>query len=567
MQGIDREADILILSDTNISPIKTYISRYDPSIRTAIGAFDQVIPELMGKNLRRYTLIVITTQLTKISSQFNRLCCYNSFDKTHLLEEVRKFAEFIAGRAEEANAIAVLSWILPPWIHTNRSTNWKGQFCISRIIAEANILLSERLESVGNTFIIDQAELLIDTNETIFDPKMWVMGKIAYSAASLQSLAGQIVGLYWALTGKDKKLIILDLDNTLWGGIVGEDGWQNLRLGGTDPIGESYSIFQRELKSLSERGILLAIVSKNTEETALEAIEKHPEMILRKEDFVSWRINWKDKATNIKEIAEEINIGLQSIVFIDDSPHERDWVRKSLPEVFVPDWPADPVLYPYALKRLVVFEKLKITEEDKRRKQMLQDERKRKEIQYCFQSKEEWISSLQLKIKIEPISEENIARVIQLFNRTNQFNLTTRRLTEETLKHKIDKEDLTPFVISAEDKFGSYGIIGAISFRVNSEEKTCYIEDLLISCRALGREIEECILTFAQKYAYKSNSKKLCARYIPTRKNRPILEFLRKTASKELPKDKDVIFEYVPEDKPYPNYIEVEDIWKTNPMI
>ncbi len=556
--GMDSENDlsVLILSDTTIEPIRNYIKDCDSAINVEIGLYDQVVPTLLSKDLSRYTLIVIFTQLAKVSSEFSKAIYYENFDYNKIQSEVSEFANIIKSSADRSNSIMIFNWTLPWWSYTNRVTGWVDKFGINKITSEANLTLANTLADKRNIYIIDQAELLLSANTPIFDPKLWAMGKINYSGYIFELLAAQIVGLIWAVTGKTKKMIILDLDNTLWGGILGEIGWENLKLGGTDPIGESFSIFQKQLKSLFNRGVLLAIVSKNDEQAALEAIEKHPEMILKKDNFVAWRINWQDKATNIKDIINEVNIGMNSVVFIDDSPHERDWVRNVLPEVFVPDWPDDPVMYPYAFKKLwYCFEKIQITEEDRSRTDMIKSEKLRKDTLNLTKSKEDWIRSLELKVSIEPLSSYNLARAVQLINRTNQFNLKTRRFTDEEYRRWTENANRSVYVISADDKFGSYGIIGVISFE--KKDEVLNIVDFLISCRALGRGIENIIIEFAKKQAKNQDVSKLTAELVPTAKNRPIQEFLETTADE---RNENVFTFELNEDKSkYPDYIEVTE--------
>ena len=420
----------------------------------------------------------------------------------------------------------------------------------------ANETLARELDNVRNIAVIDHSQLFIDVNNRIFDPKLWAIGKMLYSSYSFEELAGQIVSFVRAATGKSRKLIAVDLDNTLWGGLVGDVGWENLKLGGTDAIGESFVLFQKQLKALKNRGILLALVSQNYEDLALEAIDKHPAMVLKRDDFVTWRINLNSKADNICEIVDEINIGLQSVVFIDDTPQQRSLVKETLPEVLVPDWPEDPVLYPYALKKLYCFEQFQLTAEDKKRTEMIKGERKRKASLTRGISREDWLKRLNVNIRIEKINKGNIVRVAQLLNRTNQFNLTTRRMSEESFMQWLDeKRDIrSAYAISASDKFGEYGLIGVISFE--TEDNTIRICDFLVSCRAVGRGIEDAIIAFVSQQAVDSNKEKVIAEFVPTAKNRPMREFLEKIAD-DVNED---TFTFIPQNHKYPEYIKREII-------
>src|SRR5439155_12335873 len=280
-----------------------------------------------------------------------------------------------------------------------------------------------------------------------------------------------------------------------WGGIVGDLGWQSIRLGGHDPIGEAFRDFQLGLKILKERGVLLGIVSKNEESTALEAIRSHPEMVLRQDDFAGWRINWEDKAQNIANLAAELNLGLQSVVFLDDNPVERARVREVLPDVLVPELPANPMEFKAALQQLRCFDTPVISSEDQTRTGMYVSERQRRAAQAHISSLDQWLESLQMEVVAEPLSETNLDRATQLFNKTNQMNLSTRRLTKEELWSWSRENGNSMLVFRVSDKFGDYGLVGIASFRLEAGSQTdARIVDFILSCRVMGRKVEETML-------------------------------------------------------------------------
>jgi FkbH-like protein len=256
--------------------------------------------------------------------------------------------------------------------------------------------------------------------------RAWYLGKMAAPRGILEEAAADIKAAMLGLTGGARKLLVLDLDDTLWGGIVGDIGWEGLRLGGHDAEGEAFVDFQKAIKSLKRRGIVLGIVSKNEESIALEAIASHPEMVLRQDDFVAWKINWQDKARNIAELAQALNLGLQSVVFIDDNPVERARVREALPEVLVPEWPEDKLLYPSTLLRLGCFDTPALSKEDLERTRMYAEEQQRERLQQQVGSIEEWLMTLGLQVQAEPLKPVNLARSTQLLNKTNQLNLSRR---------------------------------------------------------------------------------------------------------------------------------------------
>jgi len=350
--------------------------------------------------------------------------------------------------------------------------------------------------------------------------------KNPFSNDFLKEAVFDLENLYTTIIGQNKKLLILDLDDTLWGGIVGDIGWKNLRLGGHDYLGEAFQDFQSKIKSLSKNGLLLAIASKNDETIATEAIKKHPEMILSMNDFVTYRINWDDKAKNISEIVDELNIGLQSVVFFDDNPVERDRIRKTLPEVFVPNLPKDPTDYFTFLSKLRCFDSTHISNEDKARVKLYKVESKRTLLKKNFKSLSKWIETLELQISIENIKKENKPRCLQLFNKTNQMNLSTRRLNEKEFSNWINKSSNHLWTIRAKDKFGDYGIIGILS--LSMKNKVVRVVDFILSCRVVGRCIEDVMIEFLKNFCRYHKISKINGEYKKTNKNSLIYEFLKR---------------------------------------
>jgi FkbH-like protein len=332
------------------------------------------------------------------------------------------------------------------------------------------------------------------------------------------------------MLGYARKLIIVDLDDTLWGGIVGDTGWENLVLGGHHHLGEAYADFQHALKSMQNRGILLAIVSKNEEQVALEAIRKHPEMVLKLEDFAGWRINWQDKVQNIIDLMTELNLGPQSAVFIDDNPVERARVKESLSEILVPDWPDDPLFYPATLLGLRCFELPSLSQEDLDRTTLYLSENKRRELKKTVSSLEEWLKRLAIRVHIEELHSANLQRATQLMNKTNQMNLSTRRMSEAELISWAQQEHHWLWTLRVFDKFGDAGLTGIVSLEI--QDRRAQIVDFILSCRVLGRKIEDTMLATAIHHAQALGIENVYARYIPTPKNKPCLDFFKSRASR-----------------------------------
>jgi len=334
--------------------------------------------------------------------------------------------------------------------------------------------------------------------------------------------------LWWetemrSITMIRKKCLILDLDNTLWGGVLGEDGVAGIQISGDYP-GKAFQFWQKGLKRLKESGVILCICSKNNEADVLEVWDKREDMILQKEDFAAWRINWLSKYTNIEEMANELNVGLESMVFVDDNPTERDLVRKALPAVSVPDWISYPYELPILYKQIVetYFRVYDLTEEDKNKTIQYQQNTLRKKTESMYASMDEFLASLELKLKVERLSLENDAKIIraaQMTQKTNQFNLTTRRYEESDIR-KFIKNGMV-WSLSVTDKFGEYGIVGLLIF-----DSSFKIDTMLLSCRVLGKGIESAFVKYVlQKIRIIQEGLIVTAEYIPTAKNVQVKDF------------------------------------------
>ena len=323
--------------------------------------------------------------------------------------------------------------------------------------------------------------------------------------------------------GKAKKLVVTDLDGIMWGGVVGETGWTELDLGGHSHSGEAFVAYQQTLKSLTRRGVLLGIVSKNDEAVALEAIDQHPEMILRRSDFAGWRINWGDKAQNLAELIEELNLGTDAVVFIDDEEIQRGRVREALPEVTVVDMPSDPSTYADIVSSLRCFDTPSLSSEDRRRALMAVTERERHIVRKEVGSLEEWLAELEITVSACPFRNADSERVIQLLNKTNQMNLRTRRMTESQLLSWLKDNAHHLWTFRVADRFGDYGLTGLVGFVIKSE--TAKVTDFILSCRAMGRRVEETMAHLLVDRAQALGVKEVIADYQPTPRNAPCLRF------------------------------------------
>lgn len=322
-----------------------------------------------------------------------------------------------------------------------------------------------------------------------------------------------------------KKCLVLDLDNTLWGGVVGEDGLKNLQLGVVSP-GNSFLAFQQAILDLHDRGIILAINSKNNYEEAMEVIRTHPNMVLKERHFSVFKINWNDKADNLRAIAKELNIGVDAMVFLDDDPVNRVFVRGSLPEVDVPDLPENPSQYAKFLASLPYFETKTITDEDRLRGNFYVTERLRKEEEKSYPTKEEFLRSLELELSVRMNDNSVIARLAQLTEKTNQFNVDKRPLSEEAIRAYMESATHRVFHARAMDKFGDHGIIAFAL--VETAGDRWHIQSFLLSCRVLGRGVEDAFTAVIRQRARDAGIRELTIAFNKSDKNAPAEDFVNK---------------------------------------
>ena len=375
----------LLISDFNIQNLSSYLKKEPntPVIDSVTTCYGEVFQTLLDDTApcwsERPDFVVVWTRPEAVLEEFRKLLDCRSANREDLNGQVDAFSAALRRASKRTQALFVPTWAISPFHQTQGLLDLSSTSGIARALMQINMRLLETLDGLPTVHPLWTDKWIQLAGPTAFNQRLWYLGKIRFSNDVFKAAARDLKGALRGLGGRAKKVIILDLDDVLWGGIVGETGWQGITLGGHDPAGEALVDFQRELKALARRGILLAIVSKNDESIATEAIAKHPEMVLKMDDFAGWRINWRDKAANIVDLMTELNLGLDSAVFIDDSPVERARVREALPQLFVPDWPSDKRLYPEALLSLDCFDSPSLTEEDRQRVRMSAADRVRKE--------------------------------------------------------------------------------------------------------------------------------------------------------------------------------------------
>ncbi len=358
-----------------------------------------------------------------------------------------------------------------------------------------------------------------------FDERLWALYKYPCALEYFPHIAQAAVDIALALKGSFIKCVVVDLDNTLWGGIIGDDGLEGIHLGHGDE-GEPFLLFQHYLLSLKRRGILLAVCSKNDPENARLPFKKHPEMVLREDDFAVFVANWEEKPGNIRLIQETLSIGLDSMLFLDDSAFERNFVRDRLPEVIVPELPEDPANYVKALSELNLFETASFSAADGTRTRQYQEEFLRKSVKTKFADHDDYLKSLDMKIALERFSRENLGRISQLIQRSNQFNLATRRYTEAQCESFMkDEAGYFPVSVSLKDKFGDYGLI--LCAVVSWNKLDAVIEEWVMSCRVLFRGAEQCAMNQIVEIARQKGLRRITGRFAPTDKNKMVKNFYR----------------------------------------
>lgn len=357
------------------------------------------------------------------------------------------------------------------------------------------------------------------------DEQRWAAVKLPMRADAMIPFAEEWIRYLAPVAGRLCKVLVADLDNTLWGGVIGEDGVSGIKVDREYP-GIAYWNLQRALADVRRRGVLLAIASKNNRDDAMEAFRSHPGMILRPADFAAERINWNDKPASLREIAAELNVGLDSLAFLDDNPTERERVRRELPEVTVIDLPDDPMGFADAVRRSPVLERLSVSAEDAERSRYYADQRVRAVAMSSASSVEEFYRSLAQEVDIAPLTPATLARAAQLTQKTNQFNVTTRRYTEQRLAELASTPGWSIYTVRVRDRFGDNGLVGVMI--TSSDGDACEIDSFLMSCRVISRTVETAMLAFLVDSCRARGLACLRGWFLPTAKNAPAADLYRK---------------------------------------
>jgi FkbH-like protein len=442
----------------------------------------------------------------------------------------QQYRDWVTAFRQRSDAHLILHTLAPPprpafgvhdsQMHDAQIHPGQGQ---SAAMEELNREICTIAQSQPGVYTLDYSALVARLGqENWYDERKWLAVRLPCSAAHLPSLAREWLRYLQPLAGRVAKVLVVDLDNTLWGGVVGEDGPAGIQLE-DERQGAPYRALQRALLDLTRRGILLAIASKNNPDDAMEVIGGHPAMLLRPQHFSAMRINWNDKTESLREIAAELNVGLDALAFLDDNPVERRLVRTELPEVLVVDLSDDPWQHAATVRDCAFFERLSLSEEDLRRGEFYASGKTRAALETRCVTREDFLRSLAQSVEIAPVHAATLARVAQLTQKTNQFNLTTRRYTEQQIGDLLRQPDARVVSIRVKDRYGDNGLVGVAITRDRGE--TCELDTFLLSCRVIGRGVESALLAYVAEQGLLAGRTRLEGWFLPTKKNAPAREF------------------------------------------
>ncbi len=530
----DKKLKVAILSSFTLNGLDETIhvkcSQLGIRYQSYIAGYNQYNQELLNRDSSYYNFSPDITFLMLDIRNFLGENFYNFYNisiedrKSLTNEKISELENLIKNFEKNSNSKLVISNFNIPYYSPNGILESKSEFGFNEMIHEINYSLQTISKNHNQIFIYDFTRFFSKFGEkNIFDYRQYFLGDIQISFKFIPSLANELMSYLKPICSLNRKCIVLDLDNTLWGGIVGEDGFDGIELDHT-PNGKAYIQFQKELLSLWNQGIILAINSKNNFNDAIKVINEHPNMILREKNFASIQINWDDKAVNLKKIADEINIGLNSMVFFDDDKLNQERIKQEFPEVLTLDLPNDPSQYVPILQELNDFNVLQRTVEDKKRGEMYSQQRERQNLKQNISNIEDFLKELDIKVKIKNSNDFLIPRISQLTLKTNQFNLTTRRYQEEEIRKISNDRNFSVGCAQVLDKFGDNGITGV--YIVKKNENFWLLDTFLLSCRIMGRGIENAMLSQILKDAKSKGIKEIKAEFIPTEKNKPAENFL-----------------------------------------
>jgi FkbH-like protein len=532
-QGADLR--IAYLGSHTIEPLPQYVSVAAAArgvlVAGHVGDFNQYYQEILGEasELKAFDpqLIFLALSLRELAPQVCDDFAGLSAEQKRAAHEtiLGHVVDWVNQAIKATNASLVIASFVMPAARQAGIADLHQADGETAFYLRLNLDLLERLAGNPRAYLFDMEGVIGRFGKArAFSPTLYHLAKMPWQEGLLPHLADELLRYAQAHLGRTKKCLVLDLDNTLWGGVLGEEGPEGIEIGPGGAMGEAFLAFQRTIAMLKSRGVMLAVNSKNNDEDVREAFRLRSEMPLKLEDFSALRINWQNKHENLIAIAEELSIGVDSLVFVDDNPAECTLIEEMLPEVRVVRLPSDPADYAEVLLDLMEFEKLSITAEDRAKTRQYQEQRQRTEHRETTGDLDAYLASLQTEIRIRAASEANRARVHQLFSKTNQFNVTTRRYSPADIDRFMADERFVLRTIDAVDRFGPLGIIGV--YLIDLSQGLPHVDSFLMSCRAIGRGIETAVMnTIKQELLLNRRHEALSADFIPTKKNAPARNF------------------------------------------
>jgi FkbH-like protein len=528
-----------ITVDNYLPLLKYLILKENFNVEILQGAFDMIMQEVLSSHssISKFEpdLLIVFLNIELISPNiYYRYAELTEGDisdeKEYLLQYLHKLFEAIKINIHSKVIFHLFELPTNPSYDIAEIQNRNGQ---RNFIDQINTSIIKFSKDYKDIYFVDLniiREKLGDSN--YYDRRYWYIGKVPYTLDALKEIAREQFKIIKALYGRTKKCLVLDCDNTLWGGIIGEDGIEDIKIGNTYP-GNMYLDFQRQILNLFNKGVILAINSKNNEAEVLEVLEKHPEMLLKRKHFACVYANWNNKVENLKQIALDLNIGMDSIVFIDDSEFECNLIKESIEEVTVIQLPKETYKYADIIADCGLFDKLQYTDEDKNRSDLYRVNIDRKKYQESFSDINSYYKSLEMKIDIRHIDEFSVSRVSQLTQRTNQFNLTTKRYSEDDIRFFMQSEKHDVLILSLSDKFGEMGIVGVqiLDFTSSIDAR---IDSFMMSCRIIGRGVENVFLRTGIEKCITKNYKRILGLFTLSKKNLLVSDFYNSNGFEEI---------------------------------
>lgn len=538
-----KEVSIQFIRNFTIEPVEFFLNReLNPSQISAncfFGGFSTTGEELvcLKNNSQPFDLLVLALGLEMSDAEFGHLSwAVESACDRHLM--------FVETAISNSIKPVVINTVLPPLYSATGLTIVPGLVSHSERVDRLNTELRALARAhPGRAILTDWTQIARELGEKdTYDYRFWYSSGAPFASRFLQRYAAGIASVIRSVTGKSRKCLVLDCDNTLWHGVIGEDGREAIGLSSNTVPGAYFLEFQRSILDLYRRGVIIALCSKNNEAEVLDVIDNHPECLIRREHIAAWRINWNEKAQSIAELAAELNIGIEAMVFVDDSAHECELMRAIHPSLLVKQIPNQPERLVGFLAREHLFDAMVVTDEDVIRSRTYQQNRARSDFSGSFKDLSEYKKKLGTRLSVRPAHRVDIPRIFQLIQRTNQFNLTTRRYEQTALECMLEEHDVIVLCAELEDRFGKLGLIGVAIARRAQTQNEVAIDSMLMSCRALGRDAE---IAFAASLfsalAKKWQAERIVAEYVETLKNSQVADFwlrlglVRDTSASEQP--------------------------------